>query len=449
MSTSTTKLDHLRQIVVGIESHKIPGGAIGGPWLDRLGLFRGFFEVHGNVVGIRKDAGLATFGLVDLIVRGSPRYARGVGYNDLFNRVCDFIIELFGDDPQKPIDQSDLQKLEDALESWFASNAATTCLYIPCKISSPYSQPFSIGPVSFTYVTDVIAAQKQADEKRFEFVFGNLIAEMKAEGAGWIANIDVAGCTKDRAWEIGDLATDIAVTGLQLVVPLRFSQRMARITARSLPRNREAVSCTNGVFTTGGTNLQPALAMGTGVLAACLRDGRAVLDAVGRRIDAFIAENPGPLPALEQAWCDAAYWYHEGLAEPLDTIAVPKLETAIEVLLRTESSSGSRSRVVRAIKTFYGLDKDAFINPDVQITVEKFAADFVRDRSRILHGTWSTLGHSLRDSRPSLTGLVHGLLTNYVVELDAFATDPAATDDVDRFLEWVATRRAQSSTDGT
>jgi len=445
VSANSTKLRYLRQIVARIESHVLPAGAIGSQWLEGLSLFRGRLNVHGHVVGIRKDAGLATFNLTDLLFNGSPQYARGVTFSDFLNQVSHLIIELFGDEPQKHLDKPDLQKLENTLRNWFLANSPSIRLYIPCRLTTVPGSAFKIGPISFDHINNVIEREKKENEKLFEVGFQSVLSAMAAEAAHWMANVDVSGCTKNRAWEIGDLAVDIAVTGLQLVIPLNFSERMARMMARNLPRNRDMVSRVDGALSFGGTNQQPALGMGPYVLEAQLHAGRAILEAVGHRVEAFLSGNTGQLSTLEQAWCDAAYWFHEGLAEPLDTIAVPKLETAIEVLLHTESTKGSKGRLLRAIKTFYGLNKQDFINPDIQITVEKFAADFVRDRSRILHGTWSTLNHSLRDSRPSLTLLVHSLLTNYVIELDAFAADPAATDDVDRFLDWVATRREKAS----
>ena len=69
------------------------------------------------------------------------------------------------------------------------------------------------------------------------------------------------------------------------------------------------------------------------------------------------------LPKIEQAWCDAAFYFHEGIAEPLDTIAVSKLETAIKMLLVTESSRGSKAILLQAMKTFFGLYETQPINP--------------------------------------------------------------------------------------
>jgi len=65
---------------------------------------------------------------------------------------------------------------------------------------------------------------------------------------------------------------------------------------------------------------------------------------------------------------------------------VSKLETPMEVLLHSESSSGSTTRVLEAIRAFYGLEPDQFINSHSQTTVKQFAAGFVRDRSRISTG---------------------------------------------------------------
>jgi hypothetical protein len=80
----------------------------------------------------------------------------------------------------------------------------------------------------------------------------------------------------------------------------------------------------------------------------------AILESVGRRVAHFIRQD-AKLKKLERAWCDAAYWFHEGLAEPQATIAVAKLETSIEVLFGAGSSKLSKQRLCQAIGAFYGL----------------------------------------------------------------------------------------------
>ena len=85
----------------------------------------------------------------------------------------------------------------------------------------------------------------------------------------------------------------------------------------------------------------------------------------------------------------------------MDSIAVTKLETAIEVLLRAESKSGSEKRIIRAMDTFYALGPDDPVTPNSSVTTKAFAKRFVEDRSRVLHGTVSTLNVRMADSRDS------------------------------------------------
>ena len=74
---------------------------------------------------------------------------------------------------------------------------------------------------------------------------------MKKEDAAWIATLDVAGCEKQRSREIAGLVTDVALVALQLVIPWDWSQRMARVTGRTLPGYYESVSIANGRVSMG------------------------------------------------------------------------------------------------------------------------------------------------------------------------------------------------------
>jgi hypothetical protein len=368
-------------------------------------------------VGIRKEAGEALSDLASEIFKASPQYQRGTTFNDLFDELSDTIIFNFVDKRTIAPTAADVAFVESKINQWFQGKIATHELYIPCSLS-PWPGPrFSIGPVTF------MLGQEFADQERqrmsapmFDLTHEGMFKAMTQASATWIATVVVEKCMQKRAQEIANLSVDIALAGLQLVVPLDHSTRVSRLTARTIPSSLEFVSRCNGQISMGSANQEPGLVMGEGTLHHFLKTGQALLDSVGQRVTAYVTGISG-LPVLEQAWADAAYWFHEALAEPLDTIAVPKLETAIEVLLRAENTSGSKTRVLKAIKAFYGLTKMQFINPQSQLTVEKFATGFVTDRSRILHGTWSTLNHSLRDSRPSLTSLVRGLLARYALEL--------------------------------
>jgi hypothetical protein len=209
-------------------------------------------------------------------------------------------------------------------------------LYVPCILSPWYAPPFTIDPVTFTHIRGFVVQGGAGMGIMFDTAFEQVFHEMSGQDAHWMATIEIDKCTKDRAWELEELAVGIVLVGIQLVVPLHHSQHMARMTARTIPRYRQAVSRSNGAVSVGGANQQPGLSMGEGTLEHFLANGNRLLQAVGPRITSFLARG-GNLASLEQAWADAAYWFHEGLAEPLDTIGVPKLETAIEVLLRSES----------------------------------------------------------------------------------------------------------------
>ena len=212
----------------------------------------------------------------------------------------------------------------------------------------------------------------------------------------------------------------------------------------TLPDVTTAISESDGQLNISNTFDEPGQALGDGALDHYLRNGAALLSSVGRRAQAYLA-GQSHLPKLNLAWCDAAYWFHEGLAEPLETIAVPKLETAIEVLFRSENSRGSERRMLAAIRGFYDLGPNQAINPTSPITVRQFVKGFVRDRSRILHGTWSTLMRSLRDTRPNLTWFVRGLLASYTLELEAYDSTSNTVDSIEGFLDWVQSQRQAQS----
>jgi hypothetical protein len=353
------------------------------------------------------------------------------------------VIQTFRGRKAGEITAADVTSIERAMEDWFKSKSALHHLYVPCIVAPRFAPSFNIGPVRFTYITDFVTRERSGKETMFDFTYGMMIREMEVQRAFWIAEVDVDQSMHKRAEELGELPVDIAITGIQLVIHPDQSRHMSRMTARTVPRHRLGVSVSNGMVSPTSTYQEPGLLLGPGTLERYLQEGQTLLSAVGPQVSAFLSPG-GATPALARAWADAAYWYHEGLAEPLDTIAVSKLETAIEVLLRSESSSGSTTRVLEAIRAFYGREPDQFINPHSQTTVKQFAAGFVRDRSRILHGTWSTLVHSLRAIRGSLEILVAGLLTGYVFELQAYAVSAGVADELGPFLSFVQSRHPRT-----
>jgi hypothetical protein len=148
---------------------------------------------------------------------------------------------------------------------------------------------------------------------------------------------------------------------------------------------------------------------------------------------------------LETAWCDAAYWLREGLAEPIDSIAVAKLETALEVFLCSENSKESRARLIESMNVFFGLEPDQHARTYSEITVAQFAHGFVTDRSRVLHGTWSTLNARLSGSRTALEDLATMVLRAGAIEIETYVASSAPLDNLNSFLGWVKRQRAPTA----
>lgn len=446
MTQSSARLYCLREIVRNLARREHKPGIITQQDLNRSPFAKAKIGPEGTV-GIKREGAKALYELADSIFTASATYQRGTTFEELADTLGDIVIRNFIDRTNSEPAPDDLVFVEGQIGNWFTAQSATHQLYIPCIMTRYPAAAFSIGPVQFTHV-EAFAASKRAElGSMFDFEFGPLFEDMKQSAARWMVTVDVDRCTKQRAWEIGELAVDIALAGVQLAMP-PDKGCMARMTGRALPRFRRSVSQSNGQISGAVTNQEPALSIGPGTLELLLASASTLLRAIGLRIQSYLGQN-GVLPLLEQAWNDAAYWFLEGLAEPLDTIAVPKFETAIEVLLRSESTSGSKSRVVQAIRAFYGLAPDQSLNPQSNITVDAFAKGLVRDRSRILHGTWSTLSHPLRFSRANLAMFARDLLIRYAVEIDHYAAASGASDDIEKFLAHVEAERTKGSAAGT
>jgi hypothetical protein len=222
---------------------------------------------------------------------------------------------------------------------------------------------------------------------------------MRDTRACWLACVPVEGCEQHRAEEIGSLAVDLAIVALQIAWFNSSTRTISRLDSRRGEADKFTVSKAGSFYNSGWTNMDAGMGIGRGILADILRRHNQVIEAVGNCVRSF-ASGRFRLPSIEQAWCDAAYWLHQALAEPMDSIAIAKLETALEVLLRSESSSGSEQRVLTVLDLFFGLNPGDPIMPESPITAKQFARDVVSDRSRILHGTLSELVNKIKDIAP-------------------------------------------------
>ena len=375
----------------------------------------------------------------------SPKIERGSVFKAYQDEFFELLVSSYlGRDP-RTITLEDVIVVEDHLSAWFAGRADTRIVFVPCVISPWTSPRFSIGSINFIFIDDVAKSEYNAMANvSWDPDLDKLAAEMRKERAYWLAVIEVQGCDRDRSQEVAELGVDIGIVAFQLAQPYMGTKNMSRLAARRGPGTKLTLSVADGGETNvGNSRLEAGLSIGRGDLEQIVRESAPLMTSIGNRVRAFTGGS-FRLPKLERAWCDAAYWLHEGLAEPMDSIAVTKLETAIEVLLRAVNSSGSQSRIISAMDTFYNLKPEDPITPDSSVTTKAFAKRFVDDRSRVLHGTASTLNVRMADSRDSLENLVTTLVRATVQELDLYLESSSPADNTDAFLDWIKARRRQA-----
>src|SRR5258708_2187799 len=138
----------------------------------------------------------------------------------------------------------------------------------------------------------------------FDLTYEGMFKAMTQASASWIATVVVEKCMQKRAQEIGNLSVDIALAGLQLVVPLDHSAQMSRLTGRTIPSALQIVSRSNGQITMGSAHQEPGLSMGQGTLSHFLQTRQVLVDAVSPRVAAYVT-GTSAFPILEQAWADA------------------------------------------------------------------------------------------------------------------------------------------------
>ena len=232
------------------------------------------------------------------------------------------------------------------------------------------------------------------------------------------------------------------IVALQLSAPNLDTRTMTQLDARRGTSRKVTLSEADGYHWSSWTRKEPGLAIGAGTLPDILQKAAPIFTAVGNVVRSF-ASGSFRLPKLERAWCDAAYWLHQALAKSIDTIAIAKLETALEVLLRAESTRGSQQRILEILSAFFDLGPDDPIAPGSLLSAQQIAKNVVTDRSRILHGTWSTLNARGID-QAGMEGFVVSVLRTAVIELEAYAHSAGPVDDIDAFLSWVRQRKMAS-----
>lgn len=377
----------------------------------------------------------------------------------------------------------DYDAFGDAIETWFAALTRVREHVVPCTLI-PYPLPsFTIGPVTFHHlhhfpseefgierkdfwpvphpkwrqwrqnVWAAIRGRKVEQPKPGGFHFEQTIRLAQERYAPWMALVAVVGRADAESIAAADIATDIALAAIQLVLRDFDLRGIARATGRSGPIWRANLwKGVEGALHQSSSNREPARAIAPELFAHGLAQVRPVLDSMGRRLSSYL-DATSTLPDLDEAWCNAAYWYHEALAEELDTVAVAKLETSIEVLFRAESMSGSKRRLLDSFDAIFGLKENDPIAPSSPVTAGQLAVSITTARSRVLHGTWPTLHTDL----PAVKGqppvsyadvelLARILLVEFSRHIDAYEAAGGIADNTDALIAWVKAQREAAST---
>jgi hypothetical protein len=443
---NSQNLGYLRAIVAAMVRQPAPDRLLEGEealrWAAQFPVSR--VTGAGERVGILRNGVVAVNKLASALAKTQPRYRRGAHPQNLAKALVDASIQAFSDRTAASIGSADLSVLERAVSEWFLENVKPRTCLIPCWIipdipSFAHAHPFAVGPVEFCHVS-ILLKQEGIGNPEKNIVYGPLFQAMDEREATWVAKIKIDDCEETRASEMADLAVDVALVGVQMVIPKSYSRDMARITGRTMPTWIGGVHKSGSQTTTTIRRRDPGFGLSGEAFDQFLSQQAALIKSVGRRVNAYV-QGGVKLPSLEQAWCDGAYWFHEGLAEPLDTIAVAKLETAIEVLLGAESAKLSKERLCQAIQAFYGLKQADPLGTDPSISVKKFVESIVGARSRILHGTFSTLTENVIATRANVELLSFDLLRLSTVALGRYTALEAPVDTAKAFLDWVDKER--------
>ena len=440
MARERTQLELLQSVAAGqvTIARSGDGGASGkehsglGPEIaEVLGLTLDFRDRSAK--GFSKEAGQALVHLTKSLRQSREDFAWGVSLNAMCDAVAKTVMEMFRTRLANEANAEDLARLKRAVETQFAEAAVTRRHLVPCAILPSSARSIEFGPVRFFHQSELDPKDYGvAAIKGVEAYFGPLSRMMARHEASWLAEVSVGGCEGQRSTEIAGLTVDVALGGLQLVVPVAYGRDMARITARTMPAYRGTFAVTETTVEAGFKRRQPGLGLSADEFDGFIAAASAEIEAMGRFINAYLSGR-GTLPRLRQAWCNAVYWFHEGMSEPLDTVGAVKLETAIENLFLAESTAQAKRRMLDGLEAMFGFSKSEAVNPLSDMTFKKLVDDIAKIRSRVLHGTSPTLpGRDLGVDRSLVEGMARQFLIVYPRLVEAYERETdAANDDIE------------------
>lgn len=338
-------------------------------FLDGEGLVEASINLHLEAVSGFIRAGMVALSQLARELRSrSGLGARSVSRQSLTKALAQLAIASWAERPIGPLNELALADFDEKISAWFAAQNIVRVHYIPCNLNAWPTEAFVIGPVRFYPFHEIPVerfgltrenawpAGEEVMSGLAEIHFGDLFKMARMRNAGTIAEVSIPGREQTQSDLTADITVDVALAIVQLLTPPGIYKRASRATSRAAPAWWARLSTTGGTVSSGSQNDQPGLTFSPGALEMTLAQFAHILDSMARRLQSYV-DGSGVLPTLDETWCNAAYWYHEAVAEPLDTVAIAKFETSIEVLFRSESSSGSKKRLLQGLEAFYGKKK--------------------------------------------------------------------------------------------
>ncbi|WP_186040536.1 hypothetical protein [Burkholderia gladioli] len=412
-------------------------------WFERYEIaYPRLFTSEGNALGFKAAGAEAAISLTESLLKEHPEYVRGTDFESLLSEVAKELIKAI----RNKSPHNNYKEFKSKIANWFSEEASIKTHFIPCTISPYDSQSFSVGPVTFQSVSSFSSEHKITSNNDVKKSGYNQIVEYaKNQSAHWIAQVQTEGYDNKRSAEHADISVDIALVALQLFIPSTVSKEVARSTARTIPPNIMKFSEVGGYLRSSSTRADPCISYSGPYFDMILNQNQTILESVGNRVNAFVKGQSNSV-RLDQAWCDAAYWFHEGISEKLDTVAIAKIETSIEVLLFAQSTSGCKNGLIKIFEVIYGLTKNQPLRDNDSRTVLSFIDSIVTARSRVLHGTWSTLNYrkpALNEyqHRQEIELLARDLLSRFTLHLDDYKKTDNPEDNFMSFINWISMQK--------
>lgn len=425
------------------------------------GVQHGFMDyVAGTATGYSSYGLSALAELAQIYRSNDPSRSLKASSATLAKLLAATIAKLWLEDGNSIPAQGDFIAVDDAVDQWFSSLTHTRLHAVPCIIA-PYPAPsFDIGPVHFStwenFPMDRFGVTREqfwdtgvpeGEREVGGWHFSELMKMASQRFAGWVAVVEITGKAEKESEAMADFAIDIALGSLKAVAPGLEIRNICRATAATPPLWRVDVWYDGSSTRNGVSNLEPAKVIDPDLFGNVI--GEQVcksLDAVGLRLEEYLSGSSS-FTLLVESWANAAYWFNQAVAEALDTVAVFKLETAIEVLFRAEDMAGSKRRLKESFEAFFGLTGSHHY-PGSALTVDQFILNITTARSRVAHGTWPTINTDLpgyRKQKPinrrELEMIAGELLVRFAHYLELYGAAGETVDTTDAFFGWIKVNR--------